>query len=102
MYNRKKRKPKNGTLKLDQSYEGITIERRIEKLTVNKEPISDNSPMMYTDRKDGVLPQTNVRTDRFEIAQDVMTHASKSKRAKRDEVAKPKGDGGAEPIGGTK
>ena len=54
----------------------------------NKEPITEGAPLLYTERKDGVDPGYNPRTDKWEIATDAMDKASKSKLAKRAERLK--------------
>ncbi|MEM0173216.1 MAG: hypothetical protein QXI16_01765 [Sulfolobaceae archaeon] len=41
--------------------------------------------MIYTNRKDGVLPGYNIRTDRFDVAIDAMDKVAMSKLAKRME-----------------
>lgn len=64
-------------------YEGESIEAKVTRLILNKEPIKDSAPLIYTDRKDGVLPGYDIRTDRFEIAIDAMDKITKSKIAKR-------------------
>ena len=56
-----------------------------------------------TERKEGVLPEYDCRTDRFEIAIDAMDVIQKSamaKRMNRVQQNEPK-DGGAEPIQAT-
>lgn len=68
--------------------EGESIENKVKRLLANKEPIKDGSPIIYTDRKDGVNPAYNIRTDRFEIACDAMDKVHRSKEAKRDELMK--------------
>lgn len=101
------RKPKynNNTIQVNNTYEGETIEQKIERMVSNREPITDGAPMTYTERKDGVNPDYNIRTDRWEHAIEGMDKATKSWRAKREGKAKivdmPKGDGGAESIAGT-
>jgi len=60
------------------------------RLMQNKEPIKDGAPVLYTDKKDGVNPAYNIRTDRFEIATEAMDVVHRSKEAKRDEIVKPK------------
>ncbi len=50
----------------------------------NGEPISDGAPIIHTERKDGVLPAYDIRTDRFEIAIEAMDKVTGSKLAKRD------------------
>lgn len=110
----KQNKMTETTLEVNASYEGERIEEKIERIMNNKEPISDGAPLVYTDRKDGVQPGYNIRTDRFEIAIDAMDVVTKQHQAKRKERAdlkivkdEPKNDkegniGGAEPIQGSK
>lgn len=83
MYNN--RRPNKTTFnKQNVCYEGETIEAKVRRVLNNKEPIKDGSPKIYTDRKDGVLPGMDVRTDRFEIAVDVMDKKAKSHVARRE------------------
>lgn len=67
------------------AYEGETIEMKITRVVQNKEPIEDTAPIVYTDRRDGVRPEFNIRTDRFDVALDAMDVAEKSQTAKRIE-----------------
>lgn len=76
--------PEITELTVNTSYEGETIEQKIRRIVNNKEPISDGAPLIYTERKDGVLPEYDIRTDRFEIAIDAMDKVSKSHIAKRE------------------
>lgn len=71
----------------DKPLEGETIEMKVVRLLENKEPIDDGSPIIYTDRKDGVDPAYNIRTDRFEIAAGIMD------KIQRDKIAKTEGTG---------
>lgn len=95
------------SLKVNDSYEGETLEAKVRRILNNKEPITDGAPIIHTERKDGVMPSYNIRTDRFEVALDAMEAVSKAHIAKREERAKvvkmeeKKKDGGAEPIEGT-
>lgn len=45
-------------------------------------------PTIYTEKKDGVMPEYDIRTDRFEVALDAMDKINKSTA---DKVAKSKG-----------
>ena len=65
---------------------GISIERKVEKITESKEPITDGAPLIYTERKEGVIPAYDVRTDRFEIAVEAMGKVVKSNIAKREQA----------------
>lgn len=48
--------------------EGQSIEEYLRKALAGKEPIKATAKVTYNDRKDGVLPQHDIRTDRFEVA----------------------------------
>lgn len=67
---------------------GESIEQKIRKVLTSGEPIEETAPMIYTDRKDGVLPEHDIRTDRFDIALDAMDKVTKSIQAKRDNLIK--------------
>ena len=66
----------------------ISLERQLEKVVAGKEPIDSSSPLIYTERKEGVLPQYNIRTDRFDLALEAMGVVDKSYKAKREEKLK--------------
>lgn len=102
----KKNKTNKTGLSVNTSFEGETIEEKIRRITNNKEPITDGAPITYTERKDGVKPEYNIRTDRWELAVDAMDTVSKqalSKREQRQTELKPiKGgaDGGTDTTAG--
>ena len=52
-------------------YAGETIEEKVNKILTQNEPIADGAQLNYTERKDGVRPEFDIRTDRFEHAIDV-------------------------------
>lgn len=75
---------KNSTLlNINKAVQGETIEMKIERVVSNKEPISDGAPLIYTDRKDGVQPDYDIRTDRMDFAIDAMDKVSKTMIAQR-------------------
>lgn len=82
----KVQKDKKTGITVNKSYEGETIEQKVNRITNNKEPISDGAPLIYTDRKDGTQPAYDIRTDRFEIAVDAMDKVTKSHIAKRNRI----------------
>jgi hypothetical protein len=82
MYKHQKAQPT--TIRLNTSYQGERIEQKIQRIVNNKEPITDGAPIIYTERKEGVQPQYNIKTDRWEIALDAMTTVSKTQTAKRE------------------
>lgn len=75
-------------LKSVETYEGETIETKVARIVQEKAPITDGAPIIYTDREQGVLPAYNVRTDRWDIAENAMDKINKAKIAKREEFAK--------------
>lgn len=103
--------PQETTISRNESYIGERLEEKIERIVNNKEPITDGAPLIYTERKDGVLPAYDIRTDRFEIAVEAMDKVTKSHLAKREQRLKAvkggdqgegkEGIGGAEPIQAT-
>lgn len=76
--------PMKSGLYVNNSYEGETIETKIVRIVTQNEPIKDGAPLIFTQRKQGVLPEYDIRTDRFEIAIDAMDKITKSNLAKRD------------------
>lgn len=92
------------SIQINTSTEGESLEQKIERVVNNGEPITDGAPIIYTERKDGVLAGYDIRTDRFEVALDAMNKVAGAKIAKRDgnviEMKKdqetPKNEGGNE------
>lgn len=70
-------------LNINKSYEAEPLEIILARVTETKEPISSASPIVYTDRNEGVKAEYNIRTDRFEVAREAMGAISRSKIAKR-------------------
>lgn len=63
---------------------GESIEEMVRRCLATNEPITDTAPIIYTDSKDGVLPQYDPRTDRQEIALDAIDKYNASETAKSD------------------
>lgn len=78
--------------------EGESIEEKVRKITETNEPIDNVAPMIYTDRKDGVQPQYDIRTDRWEIAQQAMDKVTATEIAKQQEPAKIENEPQVEPT----
>lgn len=68
--------------------EGESIENKVRRITENNEPITDGAPIIYTNRDDGVLPAYNIRTDRWEIAQQAMEAVNQANLAKSKNYGK--------------
>lgn len=124
-YNKRDLSKHKSQLESVEIVEGEPIELKIERITNNKEPITDGAPEIFTERKDGVISAYNIRTDRWEVAAEAMDKVSGSIQAKRDakgKLSKSKeetdskdkvenveakaevkktGDGGAKPTEGT-
>jgi hypothetical protein len=68
--------------------EGESIETKVRRITENNEPITDGAPIIYTNREDGVLAAYNIRTDRWEIAQQAMDAVNQANLAKSKNYGK--------------
>lgn len=62
---------------------GEFLETKIERIVNNNEPITDGAPIIYQERGEGINPDYDIRTDRFDVAIEAMDIATKSKLAKR-------------------
>lgn len=65
-------------------YDGESIETKVERVVQNNEPIQDGAEIIYTEKKDGVQAQYNIRTDKWEVAQGAMDIAHANRIAKSD------------------
>ena len=69
----------------------MCIEREMQLAQVNGVmPDKNMSSVFYTQRKDGVLDSTNIRTDKWDLAQKAMSHANEQFRNKIKENLKTK------------
>lgn len=75
-----------------ETYIGERIETKIKRIISNNEPITDGAEIIYQERKEGVSPDYDIRTDRFEVAIDAMDAVSKAKLAKRLEIQKQRAE----------
>jgi len=82
--------PKTSINNKMQFYEGEQLEEKVRRILENNEPISDSAPTIYTERKDGVIADYNIRTDRWDIAIEGMDTVAKGKLAQRDARENPK------------
>lgn len=69
-------------------FDAVSLEQELQIATTTNAPIEATSPMIYTERKDGVKPEYDIRTDRWEIAQQAMDHVAASYKAKRADFIK--------------
>ena len=103
MYKRKQQS--GGTkLKINRTEEGEFLHTKLERMIANKEDITEGvSQLIYTERKEGVLPEFNPRADKWDIALEGMDKAHKSALARRNEKVNMSddNDGKPEPVEGT-
>lgn len=81
----KQNKISKTTLVVNKSKEGEFIEAKVRRILNNKEPIKDGAPRVFTERKDGVKPEYDIRSDKWEAAVEVTTQLSNSHSNKREE-----------------
>jgi len=79
------------SLKVNEAVRGETIEAKIRRIMNNGEGIEDGAPLIFTDREDGVRPEHNIRTDRFELAVEAQDQINKKRLAQREERMESKG-----------
>lgn len=76
--------------------EGESMEEKLRRATMTKEPIEvDFTPEMYQERKAGVDPMCDIRTDKFQMAQDAcdtMTRTYLLGRLNREDLGKKKAE----------
>lgn len=69
-------------LQVNKTYEAEGLEKKLQRIIENKEPIEAVAPIIYTDKKNGVMPEYDIRTDRFDVAMEAMGKIRKSELAK--------------------
>lgn len=79
---KKKYIPKKSMIERTSDQDGQSIEEEIRQMVANNTPIDAKAPMIWTEEKDGVLPQYDMRTDRQELALDAIEKVQKSQIAK--------------------
>lgn len=70
---------------MENTYEAESQIQRLRRIVENKEPIKDEAPIIYTPKNKGVMPEHDIRTDRFEIAREAL---EKVGRAEAQRIAK--------------
>lgn len=69
--------------------EGETMLTKVRRILNDKEPITDGADIIYTEKKDGVRPEFDIRTDRWEVAQRAMDKVAAAKIAKSKQQGEP-------------
>ncbi|UPW41220.1 hypothetical protein [Sigmofec virus UA08Rod_4888] len=83
-----------------QTYKGKSIEEVIEDSLENGVAIEKAAPIIYTEKKMGVIADYNVRTDRWEVAQAAREKVAASRLAKRTEAINNTSSEKSEEVGG--
>ena len=68
-----------------ETVEGEIIEKKIQRIMDEKSPIDDSAPIIYTEKKNGINPAHDVRTDRFDLALEAMEIETKKRIAANEE-----------------
>lgn len=80
------------SIRTNVAYESESLEKKLRRTIASGQPIDNVCEVIYTDRKDGVLPQYDIRTDRFEVALNAMDKFTRSAAARREEIIKANED----------
>lgn len=80
----------NTKINRNESVTGEYIETKIKRAINTMEAIEENAPIIYTPRAEGVKPEYNIRTDRFDVALEAVTKYHEKKMEQRAEYYKPK------------
>lgn len=71
---------------VNESIVGETIEEKVFRIVNNKDAIDDGAPLLFSERDEGVLPEYDIRTDRWEIAAEAQDKLVAAKIAKSMEL----------------
>lgn len=82
----------NHNICCNDSYQGSPLEIDLIKATRDKTPIVSISPEIFTLRKEGVRPDTDIRVDKWDIAHADMERVSQMRVAKLDKDESNKAD----------
>ena len=67
--------------------EGESIETRVRKMVESGEPITDTAPLIYTEKRDGVISDYDIRSDKFDVALEALDTLGKTSIAKNNRAA---------------
>lgn len=90
--------PKGTSIRKYEVTEGETIEQMMRRIQHNNEPIEANKTIgrVYHERREGVTPETNIRSDAFDLAlegAEIAVGAHVKKREERQSKGENKTDG---------
>lgn len=92
-----------GNIIRNTSFEGEAIEKQIARLVEGETLEVKGKTPIYTEKKDGVLADTNIRSDKFEMAMEAIDYVNKTQIARSNEyrVAEGMKDSTGESTGST-
>ncbi len=98
----KKKNLPRGTIRINNSLEGVSIEKWIQKAVKSGEPIEEGVPAVFPENPNEVDSNYNIKADKFAIAQASLDVVQKAKKAKSQGSveAKPSEGGGDPPKEG--
>lgn len=93
MYNVKK--PTRSLIKGNEGVEGESIEKKLQRIMNNNEPIRAEVGLSYAERNEGVKAETDIRNDKFEAWAEMgdkvaEAHGTRRKGAKIIDIEKEK------------
>lgn len=91
-------KPTNRLIR-NESYEGNTIEKQLREMKNGTIIEFQNKPEIYTAKKDGVRPETDIRTDKFELMLGATDKLSRARIAKSNEFDRGEKETGSAETG---
>lgn len=74
-------------------YEAESIEEKVRRIVNENEPIEDGAPIIFQERIDGVKPEFNIRTDRWEVAIEAMDKVSADELSRYTKSQEKPGEG---------
>lgn len=72
-------------LKVNNGRQGETLEAKVFRALNNGENLEGGGEIIYTAKRDGILPQYNIRTDKQDIAVDAMDKIAKGQIFRQEE-----------------
>lgn len=85
------------SIEVNESYEGEPIEIKVKRMVENGIESGDSAPLIYTERREGVVSEYNPRTDKWDVALNAMSNVSDTHRGQRAmRIVKSSGAQGAD------
>lgn len=63
----------------DEDIVGEELITKIRRVLDENEPLTDGAPLIYTPKEKGVIPEYNIRTDKWQLAMGAMDRVSEYK-----------------------